>query len=89
MDGCPNCSHTMHSLGFGGYFWCPRCGTLRRVIRDADGDFVDNDDNRPKLVDRCREFEGDAPTMFGDAWTGAHWDRLGIAESINRPEDRK
>jgi hypothetical protein len=64
-------------------FWCPRCGTLRTTGR-FEGDDV------PKLVVRCRAFEttfppGNPPSVsYGDEWR-----RLGIVESINRPEDRR
>lgn len=26
---CPTCDHTMQGIS-DGYFWCPRCGTLKR-----------------------------------------------------------
>jgi len=37
----------------------------------------------PKLVERCRQFSD----TLGPAWSQL-WVRCGIAESINRPEDR-
>jgi len=81
---CPTCDHTMHSLGHS-WHWCPRCGTIaqayeRRLI----------DIQPPKLVERCRAFEGglrkpprDADS-WAEAWNGLQttWHALGIAESI-------
>ena len=37
---CRTCDHTMQGLGEVtggiGYFWCPRCGTLKSEYRDED-----------------------------------------------------
>lgn len=85
---CPTCGHTMQSLGMMEmsairYFWCPRCGTLKS--ERCGHDFIES----PKLVERCREFgknhlaEHTVSIKDFKAWTG-----LGIAESINTPEDR-
>ena len=79
---CVTCTHTMDLIGEADrcrYYHCPRCGTM----------FVKSDGSQadrwwaPKLVERCREFEA----TLGPAW-GALWHRLGIKESIHRPEDR-
>jgi hypothetical protein len=45
------------------------------------------DHTSPKLVKRCREFEtcGHVPP----AMIAGIWHRLGIAESINTPENRR
>ena len=85
---CPTCDHTMESLGeFAGrrHFRCPRCGTLRTV--DPTGYTVDY---RPKLVDRCRKFEAWCAAGHGlrDTNVCREWTSLGIAESINPPEQR-
>lgn len=72
---CPTCDHTMQGIGYG-MSHCPRCGTL--VGCHADGSVT-----VPALVGRCRKF-GDT---LGPAWS-ALWHRLGIRESINKPEDR-
>jgi hypothetical protein len=85
---CPTCDHTLafvcrqpDSLRV---FHCTRCGTL--VALDASGD---EHATRPKLVDRCREFEktfppGNPPSVS----YSREWLALGIAESIHRPEER-
>lgn len=81
---CPTCGHTMHGIGavpaVGGQpvFWCPRCGT---VEDHADGI---TDVGVPKLVERCRAF---AAETRADLLEG--WQRLGVAESIHLPADRR
>lgn len=82
-SGCPTCSHTMDLVMRDVYQiirHCPRCGTMRSKLLDRIEDTV------PKLVTRCRAFaEGlDTPGASGRAV----WHRLGIDESINRPENR-
>jgi hypothetical protein len=85
---CPTCGETMKNLGGSPpaqrYFWCPRCGTLKRDD-PLSGDIFNE---APKLVERCREFER---TGFGvniaDKIREA-WRRLGIAEAINTPASR-
>jgi hypothetical protein len=65
------------------FFHCEVCGTLFVAIEGHDPlVYV------PKLVERCREFE-QTPFMVniaGKLW--AAWRRLGIAESINTPDNR-
>jgi len=64
----------------GGTYFCPRCGTLK-----VEGTIV-----VPALVERCRKFEknhlAEHTVSAKDfrAWTG-----LGIAESINTPDNRR
>lgn len=85
---CPTCSHSMHGLAVGAY-WCPRCGTL--VGGCADGSAA-----VPKLVERCRAFEGslrrcpDATHTVAEVFHGFQlaWRALGIAEAVNPPEGR-
>lgn len=75
---CPTCDHTMWSIQYG-VFWCPRCGTLNT------GDSVSS----PLLLKRCRDFERAMRNKFDDDPADMEkWKRLGIAESINKPEDR-
>jgi len=90
---CPTCDHTIQHIGqtLDGptrrdIWWCPRCGTIR-----VDG--YRAFDEKPKLVGLCREFESE-PNIHGNAavdffLVGELWRRLGINESINKPEDRK
>ncbi len=81
---CPACDHTMECV-VPDLFWCPRCGTIRAR---ADEPGVANPlflNQSPKLVERCREF---AATATGSNLLSC-WHRLGIAESINTPENRK
>lgn len=94
---CPTCSHTMNALGYfdgGTAYYCPRCGTMRHANQFTDAPpevYV------PKLVERCRAFEGGlirpprAVHMMEEVWGGLRtmWKAIGIAESINKPEDRE
>jgi hypothetical protein len=70
----------MESVG-GGIFWCPRCGTQK-----GTGGTVWT----PKLVERCREFGSRLHLMVMNHPVDlpGDWYRLGIRESIHRPEDR-
>ena len=87
---CPTCDATMEGLGeWGGrkHWHCPRCGTLRTICVDGEGNSTGYvEDYRPKLVDRCRQFAGRLP-VAASAPAGL-WQRLGIAESINVPAER-
>ena len=75
---CPNCSATMTDIGHG-TFWCERCGTLKRPDETV---YV------PRLVESCRDFAEKAlPAKRGALWVW--WENLGIAESINTPENRE
>ena len=86
---CLTCDHTMILLdeSENGTHWCPRCGTLRST---SPGGF--DDDQSPKLVDRCRKYREEikASVSFYDmqAYLKLYWDRLGISEAISKPEDR-
>ena len=71
---CPTCDHTMQRFD-SGYFWCPRCGTLK-----SDDEISIQ---RPMVVNRCREFA----STLGDYWKQL-WRRLGIEESIYLPSER-
>jgi hypothetical protein len=75
---CETCDHTTSGLG-NGYFWCPRCGTLKRFPQ-ASWQTV----TTPKLVERCREFGRTLGPL-----ERVPWYRLGIEESIYRPEERQ
>ncbi len=76
---CPTCDHTLTMLcpdeQGRRYYYCDRCGTVVVGERDV---------YRPTLVDRCREF---AATLNLSELTDL-WDTLGIAESINTPDNR-
>jgi hypothetical protein len=95
---CPHCDHTLTPLGccliMGQQIhYCVRCGTVK-PCGEAHEDLV-----LPEVVRRCREFEqyligcrdrhapDDLLVKASDLI--AMWHRLGIAEAINRPEDRK
>jgi hypothetical protein len=81
---CPTCDHTMSPMGCkitdATFYWCPRCGTIKPCDHAAVA---------PAIIDRCRNF---AVTLKNSDGTPAehrnHWRVLGVAESINRPEDR-
>lgn len=85
---CPTCSHTMQGLTTypEPVFWCPRCGTIRRVAyATADGQEVGRqEDERPKLVDRVRRYMAE----IGAGGPGGLFDQLGIREAIYPPGDR-
>lgn len=91
---CPTCDHTMQSLFPAGesqrWYWCPRCGTLKGETDDGEEPTAD----RPKLVDRCREFtvkiEADVPQYGEGALKLLGWlQQVGIDEAIRRPEHRR
>lgn len=82
---CGTCDHTMQCIASGGpasTYWCPRCGTLRTVIRSREE--TQTKDEAPMLVTRCQKFE-ETIHHVDDI---AEWKRLGIAESINVPEEQ-
>ncbi len=88
---CPTCDGTMATLckqPGSTAFLCDRCGTVVRIYSADPNGY--RDVYVPKLVERCREFEmnhlAEHTISAKDfrAWTG-----LGIAESINTPENRK
>jgi len=88
---CPTCDHTMQSIGHAegrSHYWCPRCGTLRST---AEGGF--DTDEAPKLVERCRKYRDELKAARSpydlQAYLELYWNRIGIAEAINKPEDRK
>lgn len=77
---CPTCEHTLQFVG-GGNFHCPRCGTI--TSRDLHGG---QHVTVPALVARCREFAD----HIEDSWAIEEtWRRLGIAEAIAPPEERR
>lgn len=67
----------MQRLSGGFYFYCPRCGTLRREFSEVESAEV------PKIVERCRAF---AAGLAGADL--ANWIGFGVAESINKPGER-
>lgn len=79
---CDTCGHTMQTIldPSSCFHWCPRCGT----IKTGGGTVVEV----PKLVERCRLFQ------ISELWDKTNprgleeWKHLGIAESIDLPEDR-
>lgn len=90
---CPACSHTQQKVG-DLIFWCPRCGTLT-----GDGGKTGVTQfwlhQEPKLVERCRAFAGGLALEPNPVRTASEvfnglketWRRLGIAESINPPDN--
>lgn len=91
---CPTCDHTLAQLASVSeavsYLHCERCGTvvIENLVIGSRSVYT------PKLVERCREFEESIHT-FQDLSgltryeiTKNEWQSLGIAESINKPEDR-
>lgn len=93
---CPTCDHTMEALPASSQadetttFLCPRCGTVKIDGFRGDGSIV----YVPKLVERCREFVRIVSGLTDEQSTArpfllTKWRLLGVAESINKPEDRK
>lgn len=84
---CPICDHTMQLVGGladrSHVYWCPRCGTLR--LQGLPGLQENCKDEAPMLVKRCRKFMAH---ISHDKELPGIWHRLGIAESINLPENR-
>ncbi len=83
---CPTCSHTLGPCGdqAAREMWhCPRCGTLR--IRSWNGNAWLINDYVPRLVERCQEIQKE---VILDLKIWCHWNRLGIREAINLPENR-
>lgn len=86
---CPTCSKTMHNIGDHAareLFLCPQCGTIKKRIYTGGPDEGYEEVIVPKLVERCREFVSDGGLSHDSRQL---WNRLGIAESINTPGDRK
>jgi hypothetical protein len=76
---CLTCGHALMTLDV--WDWCPRCGTVQTI--------TGLDPMRPCLVERCRKFEEEHNgTASFDAEVHEALRRLGIAESINLPENR-
>lgn len=89
-NGCPTCSHTLGCLCVheGMQFVnCEQCGTV--VVRILEGGYPDRV-YVPKLVERCRTFEKKTVNVgaVDEDQLKDRWQITGIAESINRPEDR-
>lgn len=77
---CPTCSHTMQRVELR-TLWCPRCGT----IGTRDDDTLSE---APMLVKRCRDFQTAVVGKLNVAGISDPWKIIGIAESINTPENR-
>lgn len=76
---CPTCDHTMAKVD-DDLWHCDRCGTI--ISNLSINGIV------PKLVERCRVFEGPLFDRLSPVTLEENWRRLGIAESINKPEGR-
>jgi hypothetical protein len=94
---CTTCGHTLEGIGhrkFHRFFYCHRCGTLVEEHRSDEAG--PSQEWRllsvavPKLVGRCRSFE--AWCKEGIGWTDTNvfkqWTGIGIAESVNTPDNR-
>ena len=53
---CSTCDHTMQALAVG-WFWCPRCGTVRNEK------FGDHDADVPKVVTTVRAYLRHMPEL--------------------------
>lgn len=65
-----------------GVFWCPRCGTLRRLWT------FEGINDTPELVARCREYETALMHPPRNGFYSGEWFRMGIAEPVNVPDRR-
>ena len=90
---CPTCGHTLTRLETqpsSATWLCARCGTVVRQYSSGSPDDV----YVPKLVERCRAYEGGLQRSPRDVHSVAeifgglqmNWHALGIAESIRKPE---
>ena len=79
---CPTCSETLQALN-AIVKWCPRCGTILTSPNTTRTDI-----ERPKLVQRCRDYESlvKAADRIEEPLTA--WKQAGVDEAINLPEDR-
>lgn len=80
---CETYYATMQHIGFNrshAICWCPRCGTIKD--ESPSGDPV-REAGVPKLVERCRTLE-----LMLDPVSLERWKSLGVADSINLPENR-
>lgn len=80
---CPTCSSTMQNLyqddGIKRY-WCPRCGTLKYIMRDGREDI-----EKPAIIERAIKF---ADKLFGNDLE-RDWISAGMEEAINLPNNRR
>lgn len=79
---CPTCGCTFQKVVDAeqcgrDVFWCSRCGTLSTCST------THQEHEAPALVRRCRQFEKQERDLSELPWVS-----LGIAEAINKPEDR-
>lgn len=86
---CPTCGYDMQCLSLAltiGPYWCQQCGTIGSLAAPNGAVF-----KTPKLVERCRELDNLLRVELDGALDGPRgnmWRVLGIAEAINKPEDR-
>ena len=73
---CPTCDHTLSAVN-GGWFWCPRCGTI--ATRDGIHPVA------PKLVARMRKY---AEKQQQDRIVLHALHQLGILECLFPPDYR-
>lgn len=91
---CPSCSHTMHKLGGDGHtkgwYWCPRCGTVRSREHIPPNAPTEHDDV-PLLAQRVRTLI-DLVSNRSELLDSAIWLRrlhtMGILEACLLPESR-
>lgn len=101
MMPCVTCDKTLTPLGCclvmgQPIHYCVTCGSVKPCGVASEDIVV------PELVRRCREFEkimvayqkeydraGDGDFKAATDDLAEHWHRLGVAEAINLPEDRK
>lgn len=95
---CPTCDHTLATITSAEgmcYRRCDRCGTIVvSLIDPAEASKYEASFPRvyaPKLVFRCRKFISVIGATVPNphlAAVNTEWHRIGIAEAINKPEDR-
>jgi hypothetical protein len=71
----------------GTVYHCERCGTVKHPMLNLDAPprvYV------PKLVERCRTFRDNCIALFPGSWLVLRniWERIGLREAINLPENR-
>jgi hypothetical protein len=83
---CHTCSCITVALGYcdgGTWRHCPRCGTVRHLDTVSRGE-QEPTVIVPELVQRCRDYE----SVANEPVDGMLWRKLGIAECIQKPEER-
>lgn len=78
---CPTCAHTMQCLE-GRWFWCPRCGSIKR-------DTLHVNDAKPDVIERIRDFVRMLDHTPAGRWLRDEMHKCGVLESVHVPGERR